>query len=109
MTQGRREDKCLSARAGKKRAPVALKGAALTRRPFHYADVLMGASVTKFFTQNPVKNFAFCPGQVRQAVAVMPLAAKVLKRVKFIPQGIQQQVPAKRQNRGSRNSTGDVL
>ncbi|EFI4138104.1 single-stranded DNA-binding protein, partial [Escherichia coli] len=23
--------------------------------------------------------------------------------------GIQQQVPAKRQNRGSRNSTGDVL
>ncbi len=64
---------------------------------------------TKFFTQNPVKSFAFCPGQVRQAVAVMPLAAKVLKRVKFIPQGIQQQVPAKRQNRGSRNSTGDVL
>ncbi|EOK9348890.1 hypothetical protein PUM14_RS20030, partial [Escherichia coli] len=47
----------------------------------------------------PVKNFAFCPGQVRQAVAVMPHAAKVLKRVKFIPQGIQQQVPAKRQNR----------
>ncbi|MFQ0508489.1 hypothetical protein ACH664_00125, partial [Klebsiella pneumoniae] len=30
---------------GKNRAPVALKGAALTRRPFHYADVLMGASV----------------------------------------------------------------
>lgn len=28
MTQGRREDKCLSASAGKKRAPVALKGAA---------------------------------------------------------------------------------
>ncbi|MDN0622288.1 single-stranded DNA-binding protein, partial [Escherichia coli] len=26
-------------------------------------------------------------------MAVMPLAAKVLKRVKFIPQGIQQQVP----------------
>ncbi|HAJ1836876.1 single-stranded DNA-binding protein, partial [Escherichia coli] len=24
---------------------------------------------------------------MRQAVAVMPLAAKVLKRVKFIPQG----------------------
>ncbi|HHJ2639584.1 TPA: single-stranded DNA-binding protein, partial [Escherichia coli] len=24
-----------------------------------------------------------------------------------IPQGIQQQVPAKRQNRGSRNSTDD--
>ncbi|HFV4938090.1 TPA: single-stranded DNA-binding protein [Escherichia coli] len=29
--------------------------------------------------------------------------------MKFIPQGIQQQVPAKRQNCGSRNSTGDVL
>ncbi|HFQ7993427.1 TPA: single-stranded DNA-binding protein [Escherichia coli] len=29
--------------------------------------------------------------------------------MKFIPQGIQQQAPAKRQNRGSRNSTGDVL
>ncbi|CTZ97783.1 hypothetical protein ACIQS8_RS26865 [Escherichia coli] len=46
MTQGRREDKCLSARAGKKRAPVALKGAARERGPFHYADVLMGASVS---------------------------------------------------------------
>jgi len=30
---------------GKDRAPVALKGGALTRRPFHYADVLMEASV----------------------------------------------------------------
>ncbi|EYE31617.1 hypothetical protein AB69_4839 [Escherichia coli 1-110-08_S1_C3] len=29
----------------KDRAPVALKGAALTRRPFHCADVLMRASV----------------------------------------------------------------
>ncbi|WP_237708217.1 hypothetical protein [Escherichia sp. TW09308] len=45
MTPGRREDKCPSARAGKNRAPVALKGAALTRRPFHYADILMGTSV----------------------------------------------------------------
>lgn len=36
---------------------------------------------TKFFTQKPVKNFAFCPGQVRQAAAVMPLAAKVLKKM----------------------------
>ena len=45
MTQGRREDKCLSARAGKKRAPVVLKGAALTRRPFHYAEILLWASV----------------------------------------------------------------
>ncbi|EJA94736.1 hypothetical protein SEEN176_21284 [Salmonella enterica subsp. enterica serovar Newport str. CVM 4176] len=30
---------------GKDRAPVALKGAALTRRPFHYADVLLCTSV----------------------------------------------------------------
>ena len=45
MTQGRREDKCLSARAGKKRAPVALKEAALTRRLLHYSDVLLWASV----------------------------------------------------------------
>ncbi|ENB92120.1 hypothetical protein ECP02994383_5144, partial [Escherichia coli P0299438.3] len=30
---------------GKDSTPVALKGAALTRRPFHYADVLLCASV----------------------------------------------------------------
>ncbi|EIV4431539.1 hypothetical protein L8087_004394, partial [Salmonella enterica] len=30
----------------KDRAPVALKGAALTRRPFHYADILLCASVS---------------------------------------------------------------
>ncbi|MHC8826580.1 hypothetical protein [Escherichia sp. HH26CH] len=30
---------------GKDRAPVALKGAALTRRPLHYADILLWASV----------------------------------------------------------------
>lgn len=45
MTPGRRGDKCPSAPPGKDRAPVALKGAALTRRPFHYADVLLWASV----------------------------------------------------------------
>ncbi|MFL4257268.1 hypothetical protein P9432_26110, partial [Escherichia coli] len=64
---------------------------------------------TKFFTQNPVKNFAFCPGQVRQAVAVMPLAAKVLKKVMVNTGGNNGQVPAKRQNRGSRNSTATVF
>ncbi|EHN95495.1 hypothetical protein [Escherichia coli] len=32
-------------RREKKHAPVALEGAALTRRPFHYADILMCASV----------------------------------------------------------------
>ncbi|EQB1163126.1 TPA: single-stranded DNA-binding protein, partial [Escherichia coli] len=50
---------------------------------------------------------AFCPGQVRQAVAVMPLAAKVLKQVMVNTGGNKRQVPAKRQNRGSRNSTDD--
>ncbi|WP_407588443.1 single-stranded DNA-binding protein, partial [Escherichia coli] len=62
-----------------------------------------------FLPKSRQKLLRSAPGQSFPAVAVMPLAAKVLKRVKFIPQGIQQQVPAKRQNRGSRNSTGDVL
>ncbi|EOV4710376.1 single-stranded DNA-binding protein [Escherichia coli] len=62
-----------------------------------------------FLPKSRQKVLRSAPGQSFPAVAVMPLAAKVLKRVKFIPQGIQQQVPAKRQNRGSRNSTGDVL
>ncbi|EPD1641964.1 single-stranded DNA-binding protein [Escherichia coli] len=62
-----------------------------------------------FLPRSRQKLLRSAPGQSFPAVAVMPLAAKVLKRVKFIPQGIQQQVPAKRQNRGSRNSTGDVL
>ncbi|WP_434087476.1 hypothetical protein, partial [Escherichia coli] len=43
-------------------------------------------------------------GQVCQAVAVMPLAAKVLKKVMVNTGGNKRQVPAKRQNRGSRNS-----
>ncbi|EFJ1100669.1 hypothetical protein G3823_005597, partial [Escherichia coli] len=41
---GGRINACLPA-PGKDRAPGALKGAALTRRPFHYADVLLCASV----------------------------------------------------------------
>ncbi|ESE03384.1 hypothetical protein HMPREF1615_03561, partial [Escherichia coli 908632] len=45
--------------------------------------------------------------QVRQAVAVMPHAAKVLKQVMVNTGGNKEQVPAKRQNRGSRNSTDD--
>ncbi|MEJ3374097.1 single-stranded DNA-binding protein, partial [Escherichia coli] len=55
-----------------------------------------------FLPKSRQKLLRSAPGQSFPAVAVMPLAAKVLKRVKFIPQGIQQQVPAKRQNRGSR-------
>ncbi|ENU6139275.1 single-stranded DNA-binding protein [Escherichia coli] len=36
-----------------------------------------------------------------------PLAAKVLKQVMVNTGGNKEQVPAKRQNRGSRNSTDD--
>ncbi|MDA6284276.1 hypothetical protein OSK48_24480, partial [Escherichia coli] len=43
-TQGGRINARLPA-PGKDRAPVALKGAALTRRPFHYAEILLWASV----------------------------------------------------------------
>ncbi|NAQ09120.1 single-stranded DNA-binding protein [Escherichia coli] len=37
----------------------------------------------------------------------MPHAAKVLKQVMVNTGGNKEQLPAKRQNRGSRNSTGD--
>ncbi|WP_339379739.1 MULTISPECIES: single-stranded DNA-binding protein [unclassified Cronobacter] len=37
----------------------------------------------------------------------VPLAAKVLKKVMANTGGNKRQVPAKRQNRGSRNSTDD--
>ncbi|MFH4852612.1 single-stranded DNA-binding protein, partial [Escherichia coli] len=47
------------------------------------------------------------PGQSFPAVAVMPHAAKVLKQVMVNTGGNKRQVPAKRQNRGSRNSTDD--
>ncbi|WP_250322418.1 single-stranded DNA-binding protein, partial [Escherichia coli] len=59
---------------------------------------------TKFFTQKPVKNFAFCPGQVRQAVAVMPLAAKLLKKVRVNTGGTKSQLPAHSQNPVSLNT-----
>ncbi|MCE9867151.1 single-stranded DNA-binding protein [Raoultella ornithinolytica] len=55
------------------------------------------------------KKFPAHPGHLHRAVLVDALAAKVLKRVKFSTRGTSQQVPAKLQNRGSRNSTGDVL
>ncbi|ENC3866015.1 single-stranded DNA-binding protein [Shigella sonnei] len=47
------------------------------------------------------------PGQSFPSVAVMPLAAKVLKKVMVNTGGNKRQVPAKRQNRGSRNSKDD--
>ncbi|EQC3564489.1 single-stranded DNA-binding protein [Escherichia coli] len=49
------------------------------------------------------------PGQSFPAVAVMPHAAKVLKQVMVNTGGNKRQVPAKRQNRGSRNSTATVF
>ncbi|MCW3239571.1 single-stranded DNA-binding protein [Escherichia coli] len=57
----------------------------------------------------PKTRWQFCvlpTGQVHQA-AVMPHAAKVLKQVMVNTEGTKRQVPAKRQNRGSRNSTDD--
>ncbi|HFW0072819.1 TPA: single-stranded DNA-binding protein [Salmonella enterica subsp. enterica serovar Saintpaul] len=59
------------------------------------------------FLHGAAKTFAFCPGQMRQAVASMPLRRTALKRVKVTTSGRVQQVPAKRQNRGPDNSTGD--
>ncbi|VCZ28349.1 hypothetical protein BANRA_05474 [Escherichia coli] len=61
----------------------------------------------KIFTQNPVK-FCVLPrtgasGRGSDACGEGSQTGEVHT------QGIQQQVPAKRQNRGSRNSTGDVL
>ncbi|MHC6516354.1 single-stranded DNA-binding protein (plasmid) [Escherichia coli] len=46
-------------------------------------------------------------GQSFPSVAVMPHAAKVLKKVMVNTGGNKRQVPAKRQNRGSRNSKDD--
>ncbi|MCQ0885034.1 single-stranded DNA-binding protein [Klebsiella pneumoniae] len=48
-----------------------------------------------------------CPGQMRQAVASLPLRRTALKRVKVTTRGQVQQVPAQSQNRGPGNSTGD--
>ncbi|MGS2377098.1 single-stranded DNA-binding protein (plasmid) [Escherichia coli] len=53
------------------------------------------------------KTFAVCPRQSFPSVAVMPHAAKVLKKVMVNTGGNKRQVPAKRQNRGSRNSKDD--
>ncbi|EEV6982001.1 TPA: single-stranded DNA-binding protein [Escherichia coli] len=57
--------------------------------------------------QKLLRDVHFTPGQSFPAVAVMPLAAKVLKQVMVNTGGNKEQVPAKRQNRGSRNSTDD--
>ena len=61
----------------------------------------------KFLPGSRQKLLRSAPGQSFPVVTVMPLAAKVLKRVMVNTGGNKRQVPAKRQNRGSRNSTGD--
>ncbi|ANO76002.1 MULTISPECIES: hypothetical protein [Escherichia] len=63
----------------------------------------------KFLPKSRQKLLRSAPGQSFPAVAVMPLAAKVLKRVMVNTGGNKRQVPAKRQNRGSRNSTATVF
>ncbi|AXI38165.1 Hypothetical protein FORC64_p336 (plasmid) [Escherichia coli] len=67
----------------------------------------MKCTSRKTFAQKQAKTFAVCPGQSFPSVAVMPLAAKVLKKVMVNTGGNKRQVPAKRQNRGSRNSKDD--
>ncbi|EPC1451588.1 TPA: single-stranded DNA-binding protein [Escherichia coli] len=63
----------------------------------------------KFLPKSRQKLLRSAPGQSFPAVAVMPLAAKVLKQVMVNTGGNKRQVPAKRQNRGSRNSTATVF
>ncbi|EOC3761534.1 single-stranded DNA-binding protein [Escherichia coli] len=63
----------------------------------------------KFLPRSRQKLLRSAPGQSFPAVAVMPLAAKVLKQVMVNTGGNKRQVPAKRQNRGSRNSTATVF
>ncbi len=62
-----------------------------------------------FLPRSRQKLLRSAPGQSFPAVAVMPLAAKVLKKVMVNTGGNKRQVPAKRQNRGSRNSSYRVL
>ncbi|EFD5004282.1 single-stranded DNA-binding protein [Escherichia coli] len=61
----------------------------------------------KFLPKSRQKLLRSAPGQSFPAVAVMPLAAKVLKKVMVNTGGNKRQVPAKRQKCGSRNSKDD--
>ena len=47
------------------------------------------------FLHGTAKTFVSCPGQMRQAVASLPLRRTALKRVKVTTSGAEQQVPAK--------------
>ncbi|HHO2703455.1 TPA: single-stranded DNA-binding protein [Escherichia coli] len=62
-----------------------------------------------FLPRSRQKLLRSAPGQSFPSVAVMPHAAKVLKKVMVNTGGNKRQVPAKRQNRGSRNSKATVF
>lgn len=61
------------------------------------------------FLPEAAKTFAFCPGQMRQPVACLPVAANGSQTGEGNTSGSVQQVPAKRPNRGPDNSTGEVF
>ncbi|MGR7829096.1 hypothetical protein ACU6XK_23960, partial [Klebsiella aerogenes] len=53
------------------------------------------------------KNFPLTPDICVGPCSFTPLRRTALKRVKVTTRGQVQQIPAKRQNRGPGNSTGD--
>ncbi|ECF5165176.1 single-stranded DNA-binding protein [Salmonella enterica] len=61
------------------------------------------------FLHEAAKNFCVLPWTDASGRGVYALAAKVLKRVKLNTRGNIAAGSRKRQYRGSRNSTGDVL
>ncbi|MFP1451566.1 single-stranded DNA-binding protein [Escherichia coli] len=64
----------------------------------------------KFLPKSRQKLLRSAPGQSFPAVAVMPLAAKVLKRVMVnLPEGTKRQVPAKHAKPQLRNRTATVF
>jgi single-strand DNA-binding protein len=61
----------------------------------------------KLFGHSRKKNFPLTPDICTGPCSFTPLRRTALKRVKVTTRGQVQQVPAKRQNRGPGNSTGD--
>ncbi|MGA6473789.1 hypothetical protein ACPEF3_03300, partial [Klebsiella sp. K822] len=61
----------------------------------------------KNFCLNPQKLFTSGMDGFTGPCSFTPLRRTALKRVKVTTSGAEQQVPAKRQNRGPGNSTGD--
>jgi single-strand DNA-binding protein len=60
-----------------------------------------------FFAENPTNNVASVPDICTGPCSLTPLRRTALKRVKVTTSGAEQQVPAKHQNRGPGNSTGE--